>query len=100
MTERIKRSVAGAMCRVLASLAMPALKLARWTGDTHLSGHMDEVFGALYCGPPGENCRHKNWCREEDCENCDGRGRYEGWPHTTCPTCGGSGVTPDSGEGV
>lgn len=27
-----------------------------------------------------------------ECGNCDGKGRNTGWPHTTCPTCGGSGV--------
>jgi DnaJ-class molecular chaperone len=28
--------------------------------------------------------------RSEDCANCDGRGFYRGWPHTTCPECKGS----------
>jgi hypothetical protein len=27
----------------------------------------------------------------EPCSNCDGLGRYVGWPHTTCPTCEGTG---------
>lgn len=29
----------------------------------------------------------------ERCEECDGLGRYTGWPHTTCPTCHGRGYT-------
>ncbi len=28
---------------------------------------------------------------EEPCTDCDGRGHYNIWPHTTCPQCGGSG---------
>jgi DnaJ-class molecular chaperone len=30
--------------------------------------------------------------RGEDCSNCDGRGFYSGWPHTTCPECKGSSI--------
>jgi len=32
--------------------------------------------------------------RGDDCSNCDGRGLYVGWPHTTCPDCQGTGVAP------
>lgn len=27
----------------------------------------------------------------EECEECNGLGRYTGWPHTTCPHCHGRG---------
>src|SRR5215467_12142405 len=27
----------------------------------------------------------------DECSECDGNGAYTTWPHTTCPTCGGSG---------
>ena len=28
----------------------------------------------------------------EPCSDCDGQGYYVSWPHTTCPTCSGSGL--------
>ena len=38
--------------------------------------------------------------RGDDCSNCDGRGFYMGWPHTTCPDCKGTGFAPAEPEQV
>jgi DnaJ-class molecular chaperone len=27
----------------------------------------------------------------DPCTDCDGKGFYTAWPHTTCPTCKGAG---------
>lgn len=32
------------------------------------------------------------------CSNCDGIGRYVGWPHTKCPICDGSGSVPEGSD--
>ena len=36
----------------------------------------------------------------QPCTDCDGRGYYMGWPHTTCPTCGGSGTSEPGAAGL
>jgi hypothetical protein len=41
--------------------------------------------------------RHMYAAETEICEECGGRGRYVGWPHTTCPACGGLGRKPLGG---
>ena len=28
---------------------------------------------------------------DDQCDQCDGKGHYTTWPHTTCPACKGSG---------
>jgi DnaJ-class molecular chaperone len=28
---------------------------------------------------------------DDPCSDCDGKGFYSGWPHTSCPTCQGTG---------
>lgn len=58
------------------------------------------VGGGLHCGAPIGECEHTATtcltCIEGrlPCTDCDGRGRYEVWPHVTCPTCKGAKTVP------
>lgn len=43
----------------------------------------------------GGNLKYFDRCPEHGgvrCTECDGRGFYVPWPHTTCPTCKGTGT--------
>jgi hypothetical protein len=71
----------------------------RWPGCAEGEYHPDCCRFPKSCSCMSTNVR--DWLASggagDTCTNCDGVGRYVGWPHTTCPVCEGTGIEPGGG---